>query len=185
MGLGTNFFDADGLLRKYGTTKAIPNRGGEYKTYGDVRELEYKIIFGTASAFGTTTVGTAATTDVIQSDQSFFPAGVFLEEVTVEVAEACNTLTTVSVGMVQTNDRTTLIGASGAGFVSALAQASIDTAGKRVTMVTGSTSAGNLMGTVPIATSAAFRGHVTARFAGTQGTTGCLIVRIKYRANSP
>jgi hypothetical protein len=82
MGLGTNFFDADGLLRKYGTTKAIPNRGGEYKTYGDVREIEMKIIWGTASAFGTTTVGTVASTDVIQSDQVFFPAGVFLEEVT-------------------------------------------------------------------------------------------------------
>lgn len=183
MGLGVNFFDGDGLLRKYGTTKAVPNRGGEYKTYGDVRELEFKVIVGTTSTFGTSTVGTVAATDVIQSDQVFFPAGIFLEEVTVEVAEACNTLTSVSVGMVQTNDRTTLIGASGAGFVSALAQASIATAGNRVTLVTGATSAGNLMGTVPIATSAAFRGYVTARFTGTQGTTGCLIVRIKYRPN--
>ena len=184
MGLGVNFFDADGLLRKYGTSKAIANRGGEYKTYGDVRELEFKIVFGTASAFGSTTVGTVATTDVIQSDQVFFPASVFLEEVTVEVAEACNTLTSVSVGMVQTNDRSTLIGANGAGFVSALVQASIDTAGKRVTLITGSTSAGSLIGTVPISAASAFRGYVTARFAGTQGTTGCLIVRIKYRPNS-
>jgi hypothetical protein len=185
MGLGVNFFDGDGLLRKYGTTKTIPNRGGEYKTYGELRELEFKIVVGTTSAFGTTTVGTVATTDVIQSDQVFFPAGVFLEEVIVEVAEACNTLTSVSVGMVQTNDRTTLIGASGGGFVLAAAQATIDTAGKKLTLITGATAAGNLMGTVPIATSAAFRGYVTARFAGTQGTTGCLIVRIRYRPNSP
>jgi hypothetical protein len=183
MGLGTNFFDGDSLLRKYGTTKAIPNRGGEYKTYGDLRELEYKIVVGTASAFGTTTVGTAATTDVIQSDQIQFPRGVFVEEVQVEVAEACNTLTSVSVGMVQSNDRTTLIGASGAGFVSAMAQAVIGTAGFRITLVQGSTGFGSLIGTVAISAASTFSGYVTARFAGTQGTTGCLIVRIKYRPN--
>ena len=120
---------------------------------------------------------------VIQSDQIFFPKSVFVEEVTVEVAEACNTLTSVSVGMVQTDDRSTLIGASGAGFVSALVQASIDTAGKRVTLVNGSTSAGTLIGTVAISAAALFTGHITARFAGTQGTTGCLIVRIGYRPN--
>src|SRR5882762_4993333 len=129
MGLGVNFFDGDGLLRKYGTTKAIPNRGGEYKTYGDVREIEFKIIWGTASAFGTTTVGTVATTDVIQSDQVFFPAGIFLEEVTLEIMEAFNTLTSISVGMVQTNDRTTLIGANGAGFISAALLATLTPAG--------------------------------------------------------
>jgi hypothetical protein len=185
MGLGTNFFDGDGLLRKYGTTKAIPNKGGEYKTYGELREIEVKVIVGTASTLGTSTVGTVAATDVIQSDQVFFPAGVFLEEVIVEVAEACNTLTSVSVGMVQTNDRATLIGASGAGFVSAAAQATIDTAGKKLTLITGATAAGSLIGTVPIATSSAFRGYITARFAGTQGTTGALIVRIRYRPNNP
>jgi hypothetical protein len=185
MGLGVNFFDADGLLRKYGTSKAIPNRGGEYKTYGDLREIEVKIVFGTASAFGATTVGTVAATDVIQSDQVFFPAGVFLEEVQIEVLEALNTLTSVSVGMVQTNDRTTLIGASGAGFISAEVLASLNAAGKRVTYTAGVGQVGNLVGSVPIATSAAFRGYITARFAGTQGTTGAVVVRIKYRANSP
>jgi hypothetical protein len=177
--------NSDGLFVKIGTTKAVPNRGGEYKTFGDVREMEFKVIVGTTSTFGASTVGSTQNVDVIQSDQVFFPAGVFLEEVTIEVMEACNTLTSISVGMVQTNDRSTLIGASGAGFVSALAQASIAAAGNRVTMVTGSTSAGNLMGTVPIAAASAFRGHVTARFTGTQGTTGAFLVRIKYRPNSP
>ena len=182
MGLGVNFFDGDGLLRKYGTTKAIPNRGGEYKTYGDLRELEFKIVWGTASAQGTTTVGTVAATDVIQSDQVFFPAGVWLEEVQLEVLEVFNTLTSISVGLVQTNDRTTLIGASGAGFISAEVVATL-TAGNRVTYVKTTAQAGSLIGTVPIATAAAFRGHVTARFAGAQGTTGAALVRIKYRQN--
>jgi hypothetical protein len=185
MGLGVNFFDGDGLLRKYGTTKTIPNRGGEYKTYGDVRELEFKIIWGTASAFGTTTVGTVASTDVIQSDQVFFPAGVFLEEVTIEVMEAFNTLTSISVGMVQTNDRSTLIGASGGGFIAVELLANLTPAGQRITYVGGTARGGSLIGTVPIATSAAFRGYVTARFVGTQGTLGAAMVRIKYRPNSP
>jgi hypothetical protein len=181
MGLGTNFFDADGLLRKYGTSKAIANRGGEYKTYGDVRELEFKIVWGTASTAGTVTVGTVAATDVIQSDQVFFPASVFLEEVQLEIIEAFNTLTSISVGMVQTNDRSTLIGASGAGFISAALLATLTPAGARITYVGGSTSAGTLIGTVPITAASAFRGHITARFAGTQGTTGAALVRIKYR----
>lgn len=176
-----SYFDNDGLLRKYGLEKTVPNRGGEYKTWGDVREMEFKIVLGTASAFGASTVGTVAGTDVIQSDQVFFPRGMFIEEVQVEVTEACNTLTSVSVGMVQSNDRSTLIGASGAGFVSALAQASIAAAGNRVTLITGSTSAGTLAGTVAISTASAFSGYITARFAGTQGTTGCLHVRIKFR----
>jgi hypothetical protein len=185
MGLGTNFFDGDSLLRKYGTTKAIPDRGGEYKTYGDLRELEFKIIFGTASTFGTSTVGTTQNIDVIQSDQVFFPKAVFLEEVQIEVMEALNTVTSISVGMVQTNDRTTLIGASGAGFISAEVLAALNAAGKRVTYVTGTAQAGNLMGTVPISAAATFTGHITARFTGTQGTTGACLVRIKYRVNSP
>lgn len=185
MGLGTNFFDGDSLLRKYGTTKAIPNRGGEYKTYGDVRELEYKIIWGTASAFGTTTVGTVATTDVIQSDQIQFPRAVFVEEVQLEIMEVFNTLTSISVGMVQSNDRTTLIGANGAGFISAALLATLTPAGARITFIGGSTSAGSLIGTVAISAASTFSGYITARFAGTQGTTGAALVRIKYRVNSP
>jgi hypothetical protein len=183
MGLGTNFFDGDGLLRKYGTTKAIPNRGGEYKTYGDAREIELKIVWGSASAFGSDTVGAAATTDVIQSDQVFFPAGVFVEEVTIEVLEAFNTLTSISVGMVQDNDRSTLIGANGAGFIAAEVLATLTPAGQRVTYVGGSSKAGSLIGTVAIATSSAFRGLITARFAGSKGTTGAALVRIKYHPN--
>ena len=185
MGLGTNFFDPDGLLRKYGTTKAIPDRGGEYKTYGDVRELEFKVIFGTASAFGSTTVGTVQTTDVIQSDQVFFPRAVFVEEVQIEVMEVFNTLTSISVGMVQSNDRTTLIGANGAGFVSAALLATLTPAGARITLVGGSTSAGTLIGTVAISAASTFSGYITARFAGTQGTTGAALIRIKYRPVSP
>jgi len=178
--MGT-WFNPDGLFIKFGSDKTTPNRGGEYKTYGDVRELEFKVIFGTASTVGSSTVGTVAATDVIQSDQVFFPKGVWLEEVQVDVLEAFNTVTSISVGMVQTNDRSTLIGAAGAGFVSALVVASLTPAGARITLVGGSTSAGSLIGTVPIAAAATFTGHVTARFTGTQGTTGAANIRIKYR----
>jgi len=185
MGLGVNFFDGDSLLRKYGTSKAIPNRGGEYKTYGDLRELEFKIIFGTASAFGASTVGAVATTDVIQSDQVFFPRAVFVEEVQLEIMEVFNTLTSISVGMVQSNDRTTLIGAGGAGFINLALLATLTPVGARITYVGGSTSAGTLVGTVAISAASTFSGYITARFAGTQGTTGAALVRIKYRPVSP
>lgn len=169
MGLGTNFFDGDGLLRKYGTTKAIPNKGGEYKTYGDVRELEFKL-----------DISTLTTTATTISDQVFWPKGVFLEEVTLECQTAFATSTSFSVGLLQSNDRTTSV--SDTAFVNALTSASgsLDTAGKRVTLVTGSTSAGSLMGTVPIAANAAFSGYVTAKIAGSAGT-GIILVRIKYR----
>ena len=184
MGLGTNFFDPDKLLRKYGTSKAIPNRGGEYKTYGELRVLEFKIVWGTASAFGSTTVGSVASTDVIQSDQIQFPRGVFVEEVTLEVAEVFNTLTSISVGMVQSDDRSTLIGASGGGFIAAEVLATLTPVGQRVTYIGGTSKAGSLIGTVAISAASAFSGYITARFVGTQGTTGCGIVRIKYRPNS-
>lgn len=181
--MGT-WFNPDSLFVKFGTDKTTANRGGEYRTYGDVRELEFKIIWGTASAFGPTTVGTVAGTDVIQSDQVAIPKGMFVEEVQLEVMEAFNTLTSISVGMVQTNDRSTLIGANGAGFINAALLATLTPAGQRITFIGGSPiSFGTLIGTVPIATSAAFRGLITARFAGTQGTTGAAVVRIKYHPN--
>jgi hypothetical protein len=97
--------------------------------------------------------------------------------------EVFNTLTSISVGMVQTNDRTTLIGASGGGFIAAEVLANLTPVGVRITYVGGSARGGSLIGTVPIATSAAFRGNITARFVGTQGTTGAALVRIKYRQN--
>jgi len=122
---------------------------------------------------------------VIQSDQVFFPRAVFVEEVQLEVMEVFNTLTSISVGMVQSNDRTTLIGAAGAGFISAEVLATLTPAGKRVTYTGGVAQAGTLVGTVAISAAAAFSGYVTARFAGTQGTTGAALVRIKYRVVSP
>lgn len=166
--MGT-YFDPDGLFRKYGLTKVVPLTAGEYKTYGPLREIEVKL-----------DISTLTTSAVIQSDEVFFPKGAFVEEVVLECQTAFATSTSFSVGLVQTNDRTTSI--SDVAFVSALttASGSLDTAGKKVTLVAGSTSAGDKIGTVPIATSAAFAGHITAKIAGSAGT-GIIIVRIHYR----
>lgn len=164
--MGT-WFNPDGLFLKFGTTKATPNTAGEYKTYGDLREIEVKI-----------DVSTLTTTAAIQSDQVFFPQAVFLEEVQVECQVAVTNITSFSAGLIRSSDRTTSI--SDTTFVSAAALATIDAPGERITLVTGSAGAGTGIGTVPIAAGAAFTGYISAKIAGTPGV-GILILRIKYR----
>lgn len=44
-----NWLDSDGLYRQYGTSKAIPEAGGEYLVYGDNREIEVLINLGATS----------------------------------------------------------------------------------------------------------------------------------------
>ena len=163
-----SWFDADGLYHKYGTLKAVPNKGGEYKTYGPLREIEIKL-----------DISTLTTTAAIISDQVFFPKAVFLEDVVVEVQVAVATSTSVSVGLVQSNDRTTAISGDVA-ILNAALLATLTPAGQKITYVGGSTSAGSLVGTVPISAAAAFTGMITAKIAGGAGT-GVLIVRIHYR----
>ena len=64
--------NADGLWVKFGTEKTLPNRGGEYATRGDVREIEVVINLPTLNQ-----------NEVVQSDQVFVPAGVRIQEVEV------------------------------------------------------------------------------------------------------
>lgn len=163
-----SWFDNDGLYRKYGVLKTVPNKGGEYKTLGPLREIELKI-----------DVSTLTTTAAIQSDQVFFPKGVFLEDVTLEVQTAAATITSLSVGMVQSNDRTTAISGD-VGLISAEVVATLTPAGKRVVYQAGAAPSGSLIGFVPISAAATFTGMITAKIAGSPGT-GILILRIHYR----
>jgi hypothetical protein len=165
--MGT-WFDTDGLLRKFGVTKAVPNLAGEFQTLGALREVEVKI-----------DISTLTTTASIISDQVFWPKGMFLEEVQVEVQTAVATITSFSVGLIQDNDRTTSI--SDTTFVNAVATATVNAAGNKLTLVTGSTGAGTGIGTAPIAAGAAFTGMLSAKIAGSAGT-GIVIVRARYRA---
>ena len=162
-----SWFDNDGLYRKYGTLKAVPNKAGEFKTYGPLREIEVKL-----------DISTLTTTAAIISDQVFFPKAVFLEEVVVEVQTAMATSTTFSVGLIQSNDRTTSI--SDTTFINAEVLATMTPAGKKVTYTAGTAQAGTGIGTVPISAAAVFTGMISAKITGGAGT-GILIVRIRYR----
>jgi hypothetical protein len=163
------WFDNDGLYRKYGTLKVVPDKGGEYKTYGPLRELEFKI-----------DISTLTTTAAIQSDQVFFPKGVFVEDVVLEVQTAAATITTMSVGMVQSDTRAVAGALTDTNIISALALATITPAGQKITFIPGVTSAGASIGTVPISAAATFTGMFTAKITGSVGT-GVVIVRIHYR----
>jgi len=162
-----SWFDADGLYHKYGTLKAVPHAAGEFKTYGPLREIEVKL-----------DISKLTTSAAIIDDQTFFPKAVFLEEVVVEVQTAMATSATFSVGLIQSNDRTTAI--SDTTFISAEILAAMTPAGKKITYTFGTAQAGTGIGTVPIAASAAFAGMISAKITGGAGT-GILIVRIRYR----
>jgi hypothetical protein len=159
------WFNPDGLYRKFGTTKTVPNTGGEYKTYGDLRELEFVI-----------TMASLTTSPVIQNDVLFYPIGMQLQEVETEVQVAAVGGTSMSVGLMST-DRTTVTGngLSNTFFLSAVVIADQTPVGKKVTYNTP--AAGNIgtgvaaVNTVP--------GYITALAAGTY-SAGVIRVRIRY-----
>lgn len=165
-----NWLNTDGLYLEFGTTKATAETGGSYSQKGAFRELEY-LIDCTA----------LTTTAAIQSFTGIFPSGtnIQIESVVTEVLVAVNNITSLSVGLIQDNQSTKPTNGDTA-FISALAQASIDTAGKQITMVTGSTSAGNYVGAYQSASLSNGSYYVTAKIAGATATTGLIKVRIRY-----
>src|SRR5258705_12676591 len=112
-----SWFNPDGLLVKFGTEKAVPNLGGEYRNTGKLREVEVTI-----------NLVPLTQTAAIQSDQVFMPAGARIHEVDVLVHTAAATGTAIDVGLIRT-DRTTAIDL--AGFLTAFVTASMNTAGER------------------------------------------------------
>ena len=81
---------------------------------------------------------------------------------------------TLDIGLVST-DRSTEIDFEA--FTNAMAVASL-TAGNKLTLIKGTTSAGDMVGT---GTSTANIGHITANYNTAAFTQGVIIVRIKYR----
>lgn len=156
-----SYFDTDGLYRQYGPTKAVPTTAGDFLSYGEMRVIEVTIDLTTLTA-----------SPVIQANTTFVPANAFIEEVNVDTEVGATGGTSFSVGLVQ-NDRSTVV--SNTQFVNALVIASTTTAGQKVVLNAGSTSAGAGIGTTNTNT-----GYITALAAGTY-TAGKVKVRIKYR----
>lgn len=161
-----SYFDKDGLLRKYGTEKAVPNKGGEFKTYGELRTIEVKVDLTTL----TTGTGSAS----ILTDQVFVPSGVRVEEVEVVALTSASTTSTatLNVGLIKT-DRTTLLSATA--LVSGLAVTAIDSTGEKTVLRVGSTSAGSSIGTTTTAVH-----HIMANTSTGTFNAGAAIVRVKY-----
>jgi len=92
------WLNPDGLYKKFGTLKTVPNTGGEYRTAGGLREIEL-----------TVTLAGLTTSPVVQNDEVFYPIGMQLQEVETEVQTAAVGGTSLSMGLMST-DRTTVTG---------------------------------------------------------------------------
>jgi len=162
--MGT-WMNNDGLYLKYGVQKTTANTGGDYKSFGDTREVEFDI-----------TMAGLTTSAVIQNDTIFFPAGMTIESVQTEVITTAAGGTSLSIGTVKT-DRSTAI--STTTFLSAAPIADHTTAGQRKDYTVGVTGVGGGVGTT-ISEPA----YITALAAGTY-SAGKVRVRIRYRGEPP
>jgi hypothetical protein len=160
------YLDNSGLYVKIGPEVAVPQAGGEYKTYGELREVEFKLDL---------TKLTATPAIVPGADNIFIPAGVRIEEVTVVNETAAATGVSIDLGLQQTN-RSTEIDYNG--ILAACVTADFNALGEKITYTQGSSTIGAL---VTAGTTGTLPGYLTANSTSTLYTTGVLIIRIKYR----
>jgi hypothetical protein len=162
--MGT-WLNSDGLYVKLGTSEATVAKGGETAILGDRREIVFSIPDMTAL-----TTGSAILTGV---DTFVIPKGARIEEVEVEVLTGCTGATaTLNLGLIRT-DRSTALDADG--LVAVAAVATLDTAGKRLNLINGSTAAGALIGTT-----LANSGILVADWDTAAFTAGAIRVRVRF-----
>lgn len=156
------WYNSDGLLLKYGTTKVVAGIGGEAYTYPRVRQLEFKIDL---------TALTELETPI--DDNIFFPTGVRIQEVEVVAHTVAATGVAIDLGLIST-DRSTQIDYDG--LLAAVPTANMDLAGEKNIYSAGTTYAGALIGT-----STSSKGYITcSRTTATAFTTGLVYVTIRY-----
>lgn len=157
----------DGLLLQYGTEKAIPTTGGDFRSPGELRVVEVQIDL------------TKLTTSPQIADNAkttFFGQDMFIEQVEVVADVAATGGTSFSVGLLDLDGSTVL---SNTAFVNAALLATVDTAGEKTVLTKGSTGAGAYIGGT-----SAKPGYISALAAGTFNA-GKVTVRIKYRGVPP
>ena len=181
-----SWYNNDTLYLQYGTRKAVSELGGDYKSYGDTREMEIAIVLGNLT-----------TLPLIQSYTTFFPAVngtqyVMIEEVSIVSDTACTgTSGTLSVGLgtIATNSTTdpaTVTAITNNAFINALPVASFATLGSKTTFTLASGSLttyggveiGNAITYPAVSTTSGI--YVTALYA-TTALVGTVRVRIRYR----
>lgn len=165
MPLTQTWLDNSGLFQVYGVDQATTENGGEYKTYGELREIELSLTLNAANfPFGAT--------NYVPFDNIYIPAGVRIQEVETYVETAgAGATATLDVGLIRT-DRTTVVSATA--FVAAKTVASMTT-GEKVVLGVGTSFAGALIGTT-----IANVGHPTVRVNTANFTAGVIKIRIRY-----
>jgi hypothetical protein len=165
-----SYFDTDGLQRFYGTSKAIPEQGGEYRTVAGNRTVDILIDLSTLNT----------STATIVSYNTFFPslANVAIESVVLfaETAMSTGSSPTLSVGVIG-QDQATVPTNGGTAFASSVAASAL-AAGDVVTLTAGVSGAGNYVGTSQ-STGWTTPQYITAKL-GTATATGKIRVRINY-----
>lgn len=154
--------NADGLIVYFGPTEGQAGNGGEYKTYGPVREQEVILDMAQLS------------TSAQYLDQHFeLPKNAFIESVTIEtlVAATSSGSGTFSVGLKQSDQSTNI---SDTALVNATTTASITAVGTQLILTAGSTGAGSSIGTA-----LSVNGLITAKVSAAY-QAGRVAVRIRY-----
>lgn len=153
----------NGRYQKYGPDNAIPNRAGEYTSYGRLHEIEVKIDLTTLTQ-----------SEVIQSDVTVLPAGVIVQEVEINTQTAAATGVAIDLGLIRL-DRATEIDYDG--LLAAFPTASMNAAGKKVIISDGTTYDGALIG----ATTGTLPGYITcSATTATAFTAGLIYLTIRY-----
>jgi len=161
--------NSDNLFVKLGLSEgtSTENNAGEPKTFGDRRE----------SLLVLNLVDLNTSAPIILNDVEIFPKNARIEEVEVEVVTAATSsgAATLDFGLISNADRTTEIDFNG--LIAAAAKATIDTAGKRLNLINGSTAAGALIGTTNSTVGLFVAQAGTAVF-----TAGQLRIRVRWFA---
>jgi len=162
-----NWLNTDGLYLKFGPEKATPNKGGEYRTVGALREIKFKIDLTTLTELETPL-----------SDTVFFPK-MRIHSVDVLTHTAAVTGVAIDLGLVQTN-RTTEIDFNG--LLAAFPTAQMGTAGEHTIIQQDTTIPTTMVGLgALIGTTTTLPGYVTcSRTTATAFTAGVIVVTILY-----
>lgn len=166
-----NWLNGDGLFVQYGTSKAVPTTMGDYLSYGETREIEFTVTFAP---------NLVPAGQYVLGNTTFFPTGVFVEQVEMDVEVAAAGGTSFSIGTCRSDRSTTGTGGTAAGsFITGEVLATITPAGKKVIYTAGTSAAGTLIGATTNFTDGF--AYITATSVGTFTGSGVVKIRIKYR----
>lgn len=159
--------DNTGLYQKYGLEQVVPQTGGEFRTPGSRRLIEFKL--------DVTALGTSPAI-ITGLDNVVLPAGMYIEEVEVinDGVALTGTNAVLNIGLIKT-DRTTAIDVDG--VLKVAPRTDFASAGSKKSYTVGVTGAGDLVGV----SSGSFPAHFTADYDTAAFVGGTVTIRVWYR----